>query len=157
MSITYGKSWFRAKQRITEVWDERRAREAHLSKQPYAAYFNTEECRYFVEMNGNSAAVGMLDLFGREYISYQFQEKELQRLFLTMAVHREFQDDTHVVLRGTILVFKPDGQVILEQEDFAKHTKLTGPAENAIDVSQNWEPYPSFGDYSSIARINRGF
>jgi hypothetical protein len=88
--ITYGKSWFPAKRRMTEIWTAQRARDAHLKRQSYAVLMeenNIPTC--FVEVIDDCINVGFFDGLGREVLTYQFQELEHDRLFLSMAIHRE--------------------------------------------------------------------
>ena len=153
-AITFGKSWFRAKKRLTETWDEPKARIAHGQRQPYAAVIEDDgSIRCFIEANNNYIGVGFLDNVMREFLSYQFQEVEPERLFLTMATHREFDGETDRVRCGTTYYFKPDGRVTVETEDFASAHLAT--KEMQADVSGNWEAYPTFGDYRSLARADR--
>jgi hypothetical protein len=153
-TIAFGKSWFRAKKRLTDPWNESKARGAHEQRQPYvAALGNGEGIHCFVEVNNDYIGVGVLDNAMREYLSYQFQELEPSRLFLTMATHREFDGETDRVKSGTTYYFKPDGSVTVEAEDFT--TGHLGTKKMQADVSGNWEEYPAFGDYQSIARADR--
>ena len=92
--ITFGKSWFRAKKGLTETWDEPKARIAHEQRQPYVAVVeNDEGILCFIEANYDYIGVGFFDNASREFLSYQFQEVEPGRLFLTMATHREFDGE----------------------------------------------------------------
>jgi hypothetical protein len=158
VKLLFGKKWFGAKMRMTETWDESTARQAHLCRKEYSvlAIDANESPRFVIEFNNDFAGIGFFDQLGREYLCYHFQEKEAGRLFLTMAVHREFEGLTRRIIRGTILAFKTDGTIVLEKLDFIENTTSTGPAEKPSDVSQNWETYPEFGEYNSIARVNRG-
>ncbi len=154
MNMTFGKSWFRAKKRLTEKWEEGRARKCHEKRQLYVAVVgegSSPSC--FVEINNDYIGVGFLDTALREYLSYQFQEIEPGRLFLTMATHREFEGDSDKVKSGITYYFKQDGNVTIESEDCLGHTHSV--KETQADISGNWEPYPAFGQYQSILRENR--
>jgi hypothetical protein len=151
---TYGKSWFLAKRRFTEQWDESQAADAHAKRKPYAAAIRNEDgCVTVVDARDDYYGVDFLDAIGREYLSYQFQELEPGRLFLTMATHREFDGETDRVSYGTTYYFKPDGSVTVETEDFATANLAT--KEMKVDVNGNWETYPNFGDYGSLTRVDR--
>lgn len=157
MKLVYGKKWFGAKMRMTETWTEAQACEAHLARKPYAALAidENDSLKYVLQFATDFVAVGHFDELGREYLLYHFEEKEPERLFLAMVVNRDFEELTPRIIRGTIFTFKQDGTVLLEEQDLISHTKTTCLAEKPIDVSQNWEPYPKFGDYTSIGRVER--
>jgi hypothetical protein len=92
MRVTFGKSWFRAKKRVTETWTESQARKAHEQRQLYVALLGDDSIpTRIVEVNNDYVGVCFLDVSLREYLSYQFQELESGRMFLTMATHREFE------------------------------------------------------------------
>jgi hypothetical protein len=59
--------------------------------------------------------VDFLDEFLRESLSYQFEEVESGRLFLSMATHREFDGEKDQVLSGCSYIFKQDGKLILRE------------------------------------------
>jgi hypothetical protein len=154
MKITYGYKWFRPKKRLTEVWDEARARKAHEDRQLYVAVvgeITSPTC--FVEINNNYIGVGFLDRLLREYLSYTFDEVEPGRLFLKAATHREFDGDCDKVSRGETYMFGQDGSVRVRKEDYLESNHSV--AESKLDVGGNWEPYPTFGQYESIIRENR--
>ena len=154
MKVHYCKSWFRARKRATDMWDEAEARAAHVKRQLYTALVGSPtapEC--FVEIRDDYMGVEFLDHLLREYVAYQFEEKEPGKLYLSMATERKFDGDTDKVIWGITYYFDEDGHVAIEEEDFVADT-LT-KAETYLDVSANWEPYPEFGEYESITRKDR--
>lgn len=154
MNVSFGKSWFRARKRLTEKWDEERARKCHEKRQTYVAVLGEDPSPFcFVEINNDYIGVGFLDTLLREYLSYQFQEVEFGRLFLTMATRREFEGDSDNLKSGATYYFKQDGIVTIENEAFTTNTRSV--RETQADVSGNWETYPAFGQYQSIVRLNR--
>jgi hypothetical protein len=154
MKIIYGYKWFRAMKRLTETWDENRARSCHENRQLYVAVVEKDASpSCFVEIKNDYIGVGFLDGSLREYLSYQFQEIESGRMFLTMATRRKFEDGSDKVKSGTTYFFKQDGNVTIKSEDFLANTRSV--KETQADVSGNWEPYPVFGQYHSIIRENR--
>ena len=154
MKLQYGKSWFRVKREMTELWAAPKAEKAHLNRLPYAVLIQADqkkEC--FLEFNNSYIGVGFLDAYGREFLSYQFQEIEPGRLFLSMVTHREFDADLSQIVGGTTYVFKPDGNMIIKKENFNK--KLTEVSELNVDISANWDTYPKFGQYVQLIKIER--
>ena len=153
-AIRFGKSWFRARKQLTESWEEAAARTAHDQRLPYVAVStDAERIRWYVEVSNDYFGVGFFDSSLREFLSYQFQELEPERLFLTMVTHRNFHGESDQVNNGTTYFFKPNGNVTLEEEDFT--TGLLSTKEMQSDVAGNWESYPKFGDYRSLVRTER--
>ncbi|ODA29958.1 hypothetical protein A6X21_06345 [Planctopirus hydrillae] len=154
MKLIYGSRWFRAKHRMTEVWDEEHAMRAHLEKRPYAVLIEDGYVlRCFLEIDRDYVGVGFLDEHKREFLSYQFQEVEAGRLFLTMANYRKFEGEGDHTIEGTTYYFRMDGGLTIETEDFS--TAVVSTKKTQVNVDGNWEGYPEFGNYNSITRVNR--
>ncbi|MAT38741.1 MAG: lytic transglycosylase [Ectothiorhodospiraceae bacterium] len=154
MRYTYCRQWFRGKKRPIDLWDEDAARKAHGERRPYTVLAGEPRSPVgFIEITKHYIGVGFLDVELREYLSYQFQEHEPGKLFLTMATHREFQRNSDFVCRGTTYFFKTEGVVSIEEEDFLAGTKSTRQTE--ADVSCNWEQYPAFNAFSPLLRVER--
>jgi hypothetical protein len=152
--ITYGYKWFRAKKRLTETWDEDRAKKCHENRQLYVALLGQGSSpTHFVEVNNNYIGVGFLDSSLREYLSYTFDEVQPGRVFLNEATHREFENGSDKVKKGTTYIFKQDGSVTIISEDFP--TNIRSVKETQADISGNWDSYPQFGEYQSLVRENR--
>lgn len=152
--ITFGRAWYRAKKKLLEPWDEPKARIAHELRHPYIAVIeNDGKVSCFIEVNNDYFGIAFLDDTGREFLSYQFQEVAPESLFLTMATHREFDDKSDRVKSGTTYYFRTNGSVVIETEDFVPAQLTT--MEVQADVSGNWEVYPKFGNYCSVAKAER--
>lgn len=152
--ITYCRSWFRAKKIPTDIWDGEKAKSAHANRDLYTVVLGSPPTR-FIELNLKKGyvGVGFLDSRLREYMSYQFQAKAPEMLFLSMATYREFAGDSDKVKMGTTYYFKLDGNVLIETKNF--ETRQAEQSQRIADVQNNWEPMPEFGQYESIARIER--
>ena len=154
MDIHYSDGWFRAKKRPGELWTPDRAKSAYDQRELYAAIAGPlNKPTAFIEFNKDYVAVGFLDKLLREYLSYQFEEVQPGRLFLTMASHREFAGDSDKVKMGTTYIFKQNGNVTTVNEEFPNGGKTWH--ETTADVSGNWESYPVFGEYDSLLRTER--
>lgn len=154
MNVTYCKSWFRALKEPTELWPSEKAEKAHASRQPYGVLIGDPKApTRFLEINNDFVGVGFLDERLRENLTYQFQEVEPGKLFLSMATYREFQGDSDTVASGTTYYFSPDGSMKIERESFSPHKLET--SESKADVSGNYEDYPDFGQYDRLIRSER--
>lgn len=153
--IYFCKSWFAAKKLATEVWTEEQAKDAHENGRNYTVLVESIErpfCVILVMANG--IAVDFLDEHLRKALSYQFQVVEPGRMFLTMAVHREFDEDGDKVAKGTSYGFSEDGKVRIDREAFLPDHSLE-VANGQTDVSSNYVPAPEFGKYEEFMRMER--
>lgn len=151
----YCKSWFRAKKCPTEIWSDGQAKAAHENGKPYTVLVDSAERPFcFLEISEKAVGVGFLDDLLRESVSYDFQEVEPGKLFLTMATHRDFEDETDKVVSGTSYIFDQDGSIAIRREKFHPHSVET--ATSTGDVSCNYASKPKFGRYEELIRVERG-
>lgn len=149
------KSWFRAKKKPTEIWSEMQAKSAHDNKKTYTVLVESIERPYcFLDISDGVVAVGFLDEFLRESLTYAFQEVEPKKLFLTMATYREFDGKTDKVESGISYFFEQDGTVKIRREHFNPHRLET--SESKVSVSSNYSTVPEFGHYDELIRVERG-
>jgi hypothetical protein len=153
--IFFCKSWFRAKKRPTEVWTEAQARAASARGTLFTVLVDSVERPWcFLECNGPFVGVGFLDGRLRESTYYAFSRQGPDGpLFLTDATHREFEGDSDAVREGTTYVFQPDGTVRIRRQCFSPPSLET--KETTADVSGNYAPWPEFGEYDDLVRVER--
>ena len=152
--VHYCKSWFSAKKRPTVLWEETEARRAHTDRQSYTAVIGgLERPTHIIDVNDNFVGVDFLDDKLREALSYHFKEVEPGKLFLSMAVYRQFEGDSERVIEGTCYIFKRSGKIIVRNESFDPHTMEE--SERTVDVSANYDVYPDFGAYESVCTVER--
>ena len=153
--LTYCKGWFRAKKVALEPYTAEQARRRHESGDLYCVLVGFPEApTAFLEIVRGSVGVSWLDERLRETLSYNFQALESARLFLTMAVAREFVGQSEQVAQGTVYTFSPAGAVAIRREMFSPSHRVE-LADSSQDVSGNWEPLPEFGEYSSLLQVDR--
>jgi hypothetical protein len=153
--IYFCKKWFAAKKYAPELWTEAQAKEAHDNGRNYTVLVDSLErpfCAILVMANGT--AVDFLDECLREALSYQFQVVSPGQLFLTMAVHREFDGNEDKVAKGTMYTFTQEGKVHIRRETFLPTHSLE-TADTQADVSSNYVPFPQFGEYEELVRMER--
>jgi hypothetical protein len=152
--IYYCKSWFRAKKKPTELWSEEKAEAAHRNRLPYAALVGSAEQPYcFVDVADKVIGIGFLDSLLRESLTYAFKEVEAGKLFLTMAIHREFETRTDQVVSSLTYLFDQSGTVHIRREFFKPHRLET--AMSAFDPASNYAVWPDFGTYDHLVRVER--
>ena len=152
--VYYWKSWFRAKKKATELWSHEKAEAAHRNRQTYTALVGSaERPRCFLDVADKVIAVGFLDSLLRESLTYAFKEVEAGKLFLTMAVHREFETDTDQVTVGITYTFDQTGVVQIRREVFNPHRVES--ATSTFDPTTNDVVWPAFGTYDDLVRVER--
>lgn len=148
MEYFYCRTWFRAKKQPIDLLSREEAETLHSARKQYTVLLKSaEKPDAFIEINNDFVGVSFLNEDLSEYLTYQFQEKAKNKLFLSMATHREFNDNGKIV-KGTTYYFKENGIVKLEKEDFLK--EHLDEASSQYDSKKNWEDYPVFGDYSNL-------
>jgi hypothetical protein len=152
--IYYCKSWFRAKKKPTEFWSDEKARAAHLNQHPYTALVGSaEQPDCFVNVADNVIGVGFLDSHLRESLTYAFKEVEPGKLFLSMAIHREFVDESDTVASGATYTFDQDGMVQIRREFF--QIRRVETSASSFDPALNYVVKPEFGQYEDLVHIER--
>lgn len=158
MSTSYCEGWFRGRKVASKPLTEAQARLRHQTKGALYTALLGDPMRphTFVEIvSDDSIQVEFLDEQLRSRAAYQFVIQPDGRLFMVMAVFREFLDGTTKLRWAQRLNFKPDGYVTSIETDYVNNPHEETVVEKYMDVSLNWEPYPAFGDYASIARFER--
>lgn len=150
----YCKSWFWAKKRPTDLLNKTQAKQAHDKKQKYTVLVNDTEQPYAViEIANDFVGVGFLDDMLRNNLSYQFEEVEKEKLFLSMVTSREFDGDKDQVTLGTSYIFSQDGGLNIRKQFFNPHNLQE--SRSSTDVSKNYESYPKFGEYAHLLKVER--
>jgi hypothetical protein len=153
--IYFCKKWFTAKKYAPEVWTAAQAQEAHENKQNYSVLVDSIERPFCVILvMAEAIAVDFFDESLRPALSYQFQLVKPGQMFLTMAVHREFDGDGDQVAKATRYTFTEDGKLQIRRETFLPEHSLE-VANGQADVSSNYVPAPEFGRYEEFMRMER--
>ena len=113
----------------------------------------------FLEFSAyRSVCVEFLDDLLRMYLHYSFQEKRPGEFFVSRATRREFFGDSDLVSKGDVYHFDVSGRLAIEHYKVDPDTHnsiILGRDVYQIDVTKNWEPFPEFGHYEGMSRINR--
>jgi hypothetical protein len=154
--IYFCEGWFSAKKYAPEVWTEAQAKEAHINGSKYTVLVDSIERPFCIidVMTSKFIGVDFLDENLREALTYQFQLVSPGRMFLTMAVHREFDGDDDKVAKATRYTFTEDGKLQIRRTTFLPDHSLE-VAHGQADVSSNYEAVPEFGKYEAFMRMER--
>ena len=163
--IDYCNSWHPYRAEPTIAWSATQAREAHASGRPYGAllYSNGLYPWSAVEIrrgNGESYIdVSFLSSTGHRDVVYFFSsQRDEQILFLRSALffsNGNSQTDRTDYTWRLRHVFTVTGSASTRFTRVVPSLR-TGNANWTFDVSTHWEPFPEFGQYSSLARVDRG-
>jgi len=102
--------------------------------------------------------VTFLDDAGRKATEYTYMKTD-ERLFLTRALMWTYPNDEPGLRLSDsssheTVYYRVDGSVKRVVKDKIAQSKETVEYTD-VPVASNWEPIPSFGDYTSIARFER--
>ncbi len=158
MFITYCKIWLRAKKRPTEIWNNIQAASAHQSGLLYTVLLgHVEKPSCFLEINlaVKFIAVNFLDEELKDYLIYKFEGIGEERMFLSEVIYKEFKEMTGDVLKTTQYLFQQNGKLVIKEFNLVNQETIRKESINPVDISNNWEPVPQFGNYSSISSLDR--
>jgi hypothetical protein len=161
MQISFCSQWSRHGNRPRHVFSPDHARAAHAHNKLYTVLIgDPSHPSCFLEFSRfRSVCVEFLDAALRTYFDYSFQELRPGELFISMSRRLQFPNNTDPPNRATVLYFKPEGQLVVcgyVSNPDGIGSKLVDRKELTVDVSRNWEPYPKFGNYEGLVRLDRG-
>jgi hypothetical protein len=153
----YGVHWNGHLGRLGQTIPEDEARALHDAGKLYTAVLGDQErpsAVVEVRLEASFVGVRFLDEQRRTYLDYAFGSADGRddALFLRQAIEHTLAADGNVV-RSAMHVFREDGTVEIEEKDYR-----AGVAERSTsrhDPSRSLEPVPAFGEYDSIARLER--
>lgn len=154
MKTTYSLGWFRAEKRPLALLSVEAARQAHASGKPYTAIIGEVEsptCFIDFHLEKGDVGVSFLNSERRIFLEYQFRVIDGAQMFLDLVTERALDKIGRPV--ASFHRFFPDGRMITATSDNGGEKLVE--TEAVAKVDDNWEPVPGFGDYSSLARIER--
>ena len=149
----YFEKWFKAKNQAILPLSVEQARDRHERGAPYVASLQVDGKRRVVDIAGPWVSVMFFDEHDRIFLRYDFKKDESGRLFLSSAVHLEYEGEERQHVQSVTFAFKQDGTILIETRNvpFGEVQER----ESSADPAVNWEDYPEFGEYSSVCRLNR--
>lgn len=158
MNYSYAEKWSRSYREVLKPLTEAQARARHdtLGALYTVLLGDPQRPQAFIEIvSGDSIQVEFMDERLRTHAYYQFVRQPDGRLFMSSAAFSEFDGENRRPHHSCRFSFKPNGHTMSFETDFANSPDQETVIEKRMDVSLNWEPYPTFGDYESIARFER--
>ncbi|WP_395647347.1 hypothetical protein [Terricaulis sp.] len=154
--LSYARGWFRTEKMVIDPLTPEAARALHDAGALYTVIVGpAEKPRAFLEVSGETGYVGVnfLDAELRAYLTYDFQRRGDEPLFLSGGSYAEFVGRTDDVALWEQYRFFKEGRVHVSRSRKADETEEVG--ERSIDVSANYEAWPDFGDYRRLLIIER--
>jgi hypothetical protein len=161
--IAYCESWNGRRNRVGIPLTEDEARARNASGDTFYAVLPPRPGGWHpvlvaVVWKNEWVQVQYYDQFGREYLSYGFKRHDAG-MFLQTVWMWDYADDNpdarlNDAVRIETFTIRPDGFVTHEVKDKVTHEKTTTRYSD-VPVDDMWEPVPEFGDYTSIAELNR--
>lgn len=152
----YCDFWFGAKKSARNIISESEAKSRHESQARYTVLVDsptTPSAIIDVLLDKDMIGVDFLDEHLRERLTYQFQQVAPGNLFLSMAVHRTFDEKSDGIAEGTSYLFNEDGRLTITRENFSPHH--LEESSTTHDPTGNYEPVPVFGHYSGLLAEER--
>lgn len=149
----YGLEWYASGKKIIEPMTEEEARIRHENRERYTAVLGGERPHCCLEFRSRGVFSVFFDMHLREYLQYQFNEKEPGRLFLVEAIYREYDGDSEKLIKATISNFSTDGKVFTSITDYSDNSVME--ANSTVDVTKNYDTWPAFKDYYNLIQKER--
>ncbi len=153
--ITYAESWNVQEQRPERIFAVSEARARHDAGERYSVVIgdgHRTEKVITLELATGTITARFLDRLQRVAMTRVYGQREGERMFLGWTAFYNYADDD---LRGERAVhwettsFRKDGSWN-ETDHYSDGTEESRGV--VLDVSEQWEPIPAFGDYASISR-----
>jgi len=159
--VTYCEQWSRHYKERHTLLTEQEAQERHREGKLYTAVLGDAQSPWcFLEFSAfRSVAVEFLDSSLRTYLGYSFQEMAANRFFVSKIRQLKFLNDADVMDRGNLYLCDMSGRVVIEHyvaNSDGVGSRIVDREERVVDVSGFWEPFPEFGKYEGLSRIDRG-
>lgn len=151
MKIIYCTEWSLFKKQPHNILSEQNAKKKFASEGTcVAVLYENDNVKNVIEIDEMSLTVRFYNENLENYLLYGFVKKK-DKLFLNMAYHYTYLNNQKV--EHTLFNFKENGEMIAEKKDYI--SGVVEERKSIVDVSCNWEPFPEFGNYFGVIRVER--
>lgn len=151
MKIVYSEEWSNIRKKPHKIISTEEAFNKDKKGESYVAVIYEDSIlESVISINTKTYSVRFYEENQLLYLVYDFSKQKGQ-LFLNAVYHYEYEEGKKI--QHTFFSFEENGKMIAERMNYL--TNEVEEKEGEVDVSCNWEPIPSFGDYSSIMRKDR--
>ena len=154
MNISYCERWWQSRLEPLGTLTESKAEELHDARKPYVAIIGSPDSpRFVVDIAAPWISVDFFDDKHRRYVSYTFRETNECRLFLSEAIHWQFDGKNSEAISKKIFKFEQNGFVTVSE---ASPPSDAGTQFDLIAATdENWAQYPDFGKYDHLCVAER--
>jgi hypothetical protein len=158
VATNYCRWWNGVDKEAVDPYSEEQARERHEKHEEYTALIaDGARPTSLVAFNERRVRAMFLDKQLREIVSYSFRRSESGMLFLSTAMFQEYKwEEFDNYAWGIQYLYKERGPAHVQKIVQTSESVEVFEADPTLGVSANWEPFPKFGDYESITRLERG-
>lgn len=154
MELVYCDKWSKIKKEPWNIIDSEKARECHNSKIPYSVLIRESgRITHVVEVVEKFISVDFMTDFLKPYLSYTFDIKDNNKLFLKSAYFTEYDNNTKESLTKLFFRFTENGYTAMEKVNI--RTGESEERESQGSVDSNWDVFPNFGEYKYLLREER--
>lgn len=151
VKIVYCTEWSLFKKQPHNILNEQDAKSKFVSEGIYVAViYENEKVKNVIEIDEMSLTVRFYNDNQENYLLYGFVKKN-DKLFLNTAYHYTYFNNKKI--EHILFNFKENGEMFVEKKDY-----ISGELEEreaVVDVSCNWEPFPKFGEYAGVIKVDR--
>ncbi len=143
-----------------EITGEEVARKNHEEGLVYVVtILKDEKPLYFLEFAHENEFIGVnfIDEVGRNYLTYHFSEIEPKKvLFLEEVWYKYFPNEVTTDEDYRLhFVFDQEGNAAYRKYDEINKKTIDYETKEPLDVSGLYEPYPEFGKYEGLIKVER--
>ena len=161
MQVTYSRRWNLVLNKPLDPISTEEARQLDEAGDYYTVTFGDGSAPAgYIEVNWEERylAVYFLDAQVRPWLVYTFVRLDEDRMFMESVLRYEYPDDSARAMSGATLTeeltYRQDGVVQREVRDDAAH-EVRRQTITDVSLDINWEPVPRFGEWDSVARLDR--
>jgi len=154
MDITYCEKWWFSKKKPLKKMNSENAKRRHESRKPYVAVLGySNKPLFIIDVSDEWVSIIFMDEYLRQYLRYDFRETQSGKLFLKTATYWLYEDDSDAEIFSKIFSFNESGHIIVEERNLKSNEVKA--FEDTLNVDNNWEDYPFFGNYESLCKKER--
>ncbi len=162
MTISYCVQWSGESRGPVTPLDERDAEKRGEAGEPFGVVVgDVAKPAAFIEVNWGlgTVLVWFFDERRLRYLKYEFKRVGAGKLFMSAVNLWEYPPgeagEFEEPVKAHFVSYRPDGIVRQVERDYgSREDTITDVSDVELDI--NWEEVPAFGDWASLARLDRG-
>ena len=150
MDVSYCKKWWDKRKKMIDEISKSDAEILHNKGDNYTAVIKEKEkVEYVIDISAKNILVRFYD--DEMYLVYEFDILNNGKMFLKAAFYYTYEASE--LLEILSFNFSQSGYVYMCKQNLI--TYKSEERESIVNVSNNWEDFPKFGEYTSIIKKKR--